>query len=304
MVPQTRREFIQNGTALLFGSAGLLSFTAEKKTPLLAFSTLGCPDWTFNRIVDFAVRQQYQGIELRGLMRELDLTKCKEFSKANIAATRRLMEDNNLRFVDLGSSCTLHFSDGPERKKNLEEGKRFIDLANELKCPNVRMFPNLFPKEREKSATLDLISRGLLELGSYSKGSHVHVLVESHGDLLFIEDLETVMKAAEHKNVGMVWDVTNMWVKTKEPPTLVYEKLEKYILHAHIKDAKVVDEKIQYVRLGKGEVPIFDAIDVLYKGGYEGYYSFEWEKLWHPELEEPELVIEDYARVMTEHFKK
>ena len=64
----------------------------------------------------------------------------------------------------------------------------------------------------------------------------------------------------------------------------------------------MVDGKIQYVFLGQGEVPIFEAIDALSKGGYKGYYSFEWEKLWHPEIAEPELAIADYAKVMRGHF--
>jgi hypothetical protein len=63
-----------------------------------------------------------------------------------------------------------------------------------------------------------------------------------------------------------------------------------------------VNDKINYVRLKEGEVPIFEAIDLLAKDGYKGYYSFEWEKLWHPEIEDPELAIADYAKVMNEHF--
>ena len=50
-------------------------------------------------------------------------------------------------------------------------------------------------------------------------------------------------------------------------------------------------------------MPIFEAIDLLRKGGYKGYYSFEWEKLWHPEIEAPELAIADYAQAMKDHFK-
>ena len=65
----------------------------------------------------------------------------------------------------------------------------------------------------------------------------------------------------------------------------------------------MVDGKIQYAFLGKGEVPIFQAIDALSKGGYKGYYSFEWEKLWHPEIEAPELAIADYANTMRAYFK-
>jgi hypothetical protein len=40
----------------------------------------------------------------------------------------------------------------------------------------------------------------------------------------------------------------------------------------------------------------------LYQGGYKGYYSFEWEKLWHPEIAEPELALADYPKKMKTHF--
>ncbi|GHM99158.1 sugar phosphate isomerase [Cytophagales bacterium WSM2-2] len=300
---QTRREFLQTSAGLL--AASLAGSAFVPKTPrYLSFSTLGCPDWTFKQIADFAARQYYQGLEIRGIKRQLDLTQCPEFSKTNIPSTLQLMRDNNLKFADLGSSATLHFSEPVERKKNIDEGKKFIDLAHELSCPNVRVFPNLFPKDQEKKATIDLIVKGLLELGEFAKGSDVNVLIESHGDLLSIADLEEVMKAATHPNVGMIWDVTNMWIKTHESPKAAYERLKTYIRHTHIKDAKMVGEKIVYTRLGQGKVPIFEAIDILLKDGYKGYYSFEWEKLWHPELEEPALAIAEYARVMKKHFKQ
>jgi len=300
---QTRRDFIQTIASLLAVSIGSSAFGSEKKIPLLSFSTLGCPDWTFNQIVDFAVQHHYNGIEIRGILKQLDLTQCAEFSKQNIPSTLQLIKDKGIGIVDLGSSCTLHFPESAERQKNLDEGKHFIDLAHTLNCPYIRVFPNNFPKGLEKDQTMDLIAKGLHDLAEYAKGSNVSVLIESHGDLLFIEDLEKIMKASEHANAGMIWDVTNMWIKTKESPALAYEKLKKYIRHTHIKDAKLTDGQIQYVRLGHGEVPIFEAIDALSKGGYKGYYSFEWEKLWHPELEAPELAIADYAQAMTKHFK-
>lgn len=298
-----RREFLQTTGTLLTGAL-LGSAFRFKKQPLLSFSTLGCPDWTLKQIVDFAAQHQYQGIEVRGILKQLDLTQCTDFKKENIGSTLRMMSDKKLNFVNLGSSATLHFSDANERKKNLDEGKRFIDLAHELHCPHIRVFPNNFPKDQEKAATMDLIAKGLLELGDHANGSNVDVLIETHGDLLFIDDLEKVMKTAEHKNVGLIWDVTNMWTKTKESPKEAYRRLKNYIRHTHIKDAKLVGDKIQYVLMGKGDVPIFDAIDVLSSGGYKGYYSFEWEKLWHPEIDAPEIAIADYPKAMQKWFEK
>jgi sugar phosphate isomerase/epimerase len=299
----SRRQFLQTSSLAVAGAIILPSFEPKKYKPLLSFSTLGCPDWSFTQITDFAALHGFDGIELRGIQREMDLIKVKELSTPHSRLqTLTIMKDKGLRFVDLGSSATLHFADPAERLKNLDEGRRFIDLAQQLDCPFVRVFPNNFPKDQEKAATMELIVKGLLELADHAKGSKVSVLVESHGDLVKISDLETVMRSAQHPNSGMVWDVTNMWTITHEPPADAYKALQPYIKHTHIKDAKIVDGKIQYVFLGQGDVPIFSAIDALSQGGYKGYYSFEWEKLWHPEIGEPDAAFADYARVMKAHF--
>ncbi len=299
----TRRDFLKTAGLASVAAAGFSFNTLKKSKPLLSFSTLGCPDWTFKNTIDFAVANGYSGLEVRGILRELDLPKCPEFNSAeNIRATKKLMNDKGLKFVNLGSSTNLHQPEGAERKKQIDEGKRFIDLASQLSCPYIRVFPNNLPKDQDKNTTMDLIAKGLLELGNYANGTNVKVLMESHGDVVYVADIEKIMNAAEHPQVGLIWDALNMWTITKEYPTMVYEKLKKYIHHTHIKNATLADGKINYVLLEKGEVPIFEAIDALVKGGYKGYYSFEWEKLWHPEIESPEVALADYLRAMTKHF--
>ena len=299
----TRRHFIK--TAGLAGVAfATTPFEFKEYTPLLSFSTLGCPDWTFKTILNFAVSNGYNGIELSAMQRQMDLPKCAEFNtKENAAATRKLIEEKNLRIVDLCSFAAMHYADPAERQKNLDEAKSFIQLAQQLSCPYIRVFPNDFPKEQERDETIDLIVKGLLELGNYAKDTGVIVLMETHGDLVQSTEIEKIMQSASHPNVGLVWDVVNMWAVTKESPALVYGRLKKYIHHTHIKDLKFVDGKEQYVLMGKGDSPIFEAIDILAHDGYKGYYSFEWEKLWHPEIAEPELALADYPKAMKQHFR-
>ncbi|CAN5536196.1 sugar phosphate isomerase/epimerase [soil metagenome] len=297
-----RRNFVKiSGSiagALFAGS--LMSF--KKKSPLLSFSTLGCPDWTFTQITDFAVANNYTGLEIRGLLREMDLTKCPEFKKENIAVTKKMMTDKRISFVNLGSSATMHYKDANERQKNLDAAKQFIDLAHELDCPYIRVFPNNFPQEQDRNETIDLIIDGLKKLGTYAKGSNVKVLMETHGDLVWTADIVKIMQSAGSENTGLIWDIANMWNITKEKPADVYPQIKKYIHHTHIKDNTLVDDKISYKLLGKGVVPIFEGIDLLYKDGYKGYYSFEWEKLWHPEIDAPEIAVADYPRAMQQHF--
>jgi sugar phosphate isomerase/epimerase len=304
MIHPSRRQFLKTSTGFLVLAIAGNTFDLEKGKLKLSFSTLGCPDWTFEKIVSFAAENGYTGIEIRGIQHEMDLTRCKEFSTPeNIAATQKLMKDKELRFVDLGSSAEMHHSDPAERKKNLDEARRFIELAGQLNCPYVRVFPNKLPKE-DRDAAIDVIIGGLKEAGNYADGTSVMILMETHGDVVESALLKKIMDAVAHPKVGLVWDVTNMWTVTKEPPAQVYSLLKNYIHHTHIKDAKLSANGPQYKLMGKGEVPIFEAIDILYKDGYKGYYSFEWEKLWHPEIDEPEVALADYPKAMKQHFDK
>jgi sugar phosphate isomerase/epimerase len=288
-----RREFLQK-------SAGLLAFSALSKpkvqTPLLSFSTLGCPKWTFSQVIQQATASKYAGIEIRGIQGELNLPAHPIFSASQIATTKQQLKDANLKIVNLGSSANLHFLDPKKRQSNLDEAKRFIDLAHQLNCPYIRVFPNDLPKEQSEQETLNAIIQGLIELGDYAKSSGVKVLLESHGKVIQSDMLAHIMKEANHPQVGLVWDFYNMWSVTKESPAKVYEVLKKYIYHTHIKDAIVTNSGETYTLLGEGNTPLKEALHALKQGNYSGYYSFEWEKLWHPELGEPEIAIPHFAQ--------
>lgn len=296
-----RREFLQLSALAAISAVGQ-GWTYAKK-PLLSFSTLGCPKWSLDKILSEAVKDGYQGFEIRGLEGVMDLTKSPAFDTSDhIATTRRKVADTGLKIINLGASTQLHHADPATRQKHLDEAKRFITLADQLQCPFVRVFPDAFPKDQERSATLDRIAKGLVELADYAKGSQVTVLLETHGDVVQSADLLGVMKAASSPKVGLLWDIFNMWAVTGEPPARAYETLRPYIRHVHIKDAKTVDGKHLYTALGLGDSPIFDGIAILKKSGYQGYYSFEWEKTWHPEIEEPEVVFPQYTTAFNQFY--
>lgn len=305
MAQLNRRQFLQAGISFLPIVAAAQNLPAVKTKPLLSFSTLACPDWTFEQTLEFALSHQYQGIEIRGVQRQMDLTQCPAFNTpAAIKNSRRLVEDKGLKIVDLGSSAALHHIAKAERQKNIDEAKRFIDLADALNCPYVRVFPNDLPKDDTRAAIMELIIQGLQVLGEHAKGSKVKVLLESHGDVVRVDDLEKIMNDTAHKQVGLVWDITNMWTVTKEDPAEVYRRLKKHIYHVHIKDAKIAaDGKLSYVLLGRGDTPVMKGVSLLYKDNYKGYYSFEWEKMWHPEIEEPEIALADYPIAVQKAFQ-
>ncbi|MEN9959138.1 MAG: hypothetical protein RLZZ474_1382 [Bacteroidota bacterium] len=288
-----RREFLKKSAGLI-GLSGL-NFKAPKKA-LLSFSTLGCPAWTFSQALTHAAENQYSGIEIRGIKGDLDLPNNPIFSPTNLASTRREVADKNLNIVNLGSSANMHFLDPKKRQNNLDDAKKYIDLAHQLNCPFIRVFPNDLPKDQNEKATIETIIQSLITLGDYAKTSGVKVLLESHGKVIKSNMLLHIMQETNHQHVGLVWDFFNMWSVTKEAPSDMYRQLKKYIYHTHIKDAILTDKGETYTLLGEGNSPVKEALHALKSGGYSGYYSFEWEKLWHPEIQEPEIALPHYAK--------
>jgi len=94
-----------------------------------------------------------------------------------------------------------------------------------------------------------------------------------------------------------------MWTITREDPEEVYRQLKPYIDHVHVKDATYINKKLTHKLLGRGDVPLAKALDALQKGGYRGYYSFEWEKMWAPEIEEPEVAFADFPQAMKRYMQ-
>jgi hypothetical protein len=73
------------------------------------------------------------------------------------------------------------------------------------------------------------------------------------------------------------------------------------ILLAQVKDARRdtgQPDGWQLVLHGQGEVPVREMVELLHDDGYDGWISVEWEKRWHPEIEEPEVALPQHLAVL------
>ena len=71
-----RRTFLSSLAASVAAPAILQSQTRPKRLPI-AFSTLGCPLWSWKAILENADRLGYSGLELRGIARRRHVRPCK-----------------------------------------------------------------------------------------------------------------------------------------------------------------------------------------------------------------------------------
>jgi sugar phosphate isomerase/epimerase len=106
------------------------------------------------------------------------------------------------------------------------------------------------------------------------------------------------MRRADSPAVAILWDAHHTFAFGKESPETTVREIGKYIRHTHLKDSVPAGDDRKYVLTGTGEVPVRRQVEVLAKMGYRGFYSFEWEKRWHPEIEEPEIAFAQFADVV------
>jgi sugar phosphate isomerase/epimerase len=299
-----RRRFLRSAAALAAaGCARVRGAPAPGVAPdpgarlPIAFSTLGCPAWGWARVLAFGAAHGYAAVELRGLAGTLDLPARPEFAPARLAASRRELAGRGLRVACLGSSAELHSPDPARRAAALDEARRYLDLAHALGAPGVRVFGNAFVAGEPREATVARVAAGLRALGAHARGGGAAVLLESHGDFVHAPTLLAVMRQADSPDVGLLWDAHHTFVSAGEAPEDTAGRLMPYVRHTHLKDSRAAGAGRRYVLTGEGEVPVRAQVAALARGGYRGLYSFEWEKRWHPEIEEPEVAIAHFARV-------
>lgn len=297
----TRRTAVQLLAATACAASPRMLRGQAGRLPI-AFSTLGCPAWTWRTILDVAAREGYSAVELRGIQGELDLTKRPEFSPGTLPATLKDLRALDLKVVCLGSSVQLHHREADVRAKHFDDGRRFVDLAAKLQAPYVRVFGDRLIEGEPKEAGVARVADGLRQLATHARGSSVEILIESHGDFTDSPTLRTILQSAG-AGVALLWDAHHTAVAGKEAPQQTYSQLGSWVRHTHLKDSRPAEKGRRYVLTGDGDVPVVETVRVLRQAGYKGYYGFEWEKMWHPEIEDPEIAIPHYARLMRQHLE-
>ncbi|HHW49571.1 MAG TPA: sugar phosphate isomerase/epimerase [Clostridiaceae bacterium] len=257
----------------------------------IAFSTLGCPDWSWDEILATAKDLGFDGVELRGIENEIYVPKAKPFNAANIKATIERLNKLKLEIPCITSSCFLF--DKENIDFYLNEGKDYIDLAEKLGVKYVRVLGDANP-EPSDNIDDDFVAGNLSTLAEYASGKNVKVLIETNG--VFADSNRTLelIRKVNSPGVGVLWDVHHPYRFMGETVEKTYYALREYIMFVHVKDSKVVDGKIKYKMMGYGDVPVKEALQLLKENDYKGFVSLEWVKRWCKDLEEPGVVFSHY----------
>ena len=135
------------------------------------------------------------------------------------------------------------------------------------------------------------VSEGVKALCDYASGFGIDVYLEVHGDFITEERLAPIVARCEASpRFGLIWDACHTR-NTYPDPRVFFDRFAPYIRHVHLKDIN----EARHVLPGEGTLPLEEIAKYLTKKGYNGYFSLEWERKWHPELPPIEEALEKFV---------
>lgn len=256
-----------------------------------AFSSLGCPDWTFTEMITTAKDLGLDAVEIRGVEGEVFAPFAKPFTYENIEKTKKYIQDKNVGISLLATGACMGFPKLVESAYG--EAVVYIELAARLKVKYIRvMITNRpYPEQTDINAAIKAYKR----ICQYAMSKGVTPLIETNGVLADSAQMKKFMEAVDEENSGVLWDVHHPYRYFDETAEYTYSNIGKYVRYVHIKDSVMENDKVKYKILGKGDVPVKEALDILKKNDYDSYVTLEWVKRWCPELEEGGIVFSHFS---------
>jgi len=267
----------------------------------LAFSTLGCPDFSWNDIYSMAKDLGFDGIEIRGLGREIFAVKAQPFTEAQLPHTVKKLSELRLKIPCLSSGCCLKTAENAD--KNYEEIMQYIDLASKLGTPYIRILADLEPHPTGEVDD-EVVLAALKRLVPIAEEKGVTLLVETNGVYADTSRLCSLLDHIASDAVAVLWDVHHPYRFFGEKPEKTVQNLGAYIKYVHIKDSVMENGVPKYRMMGEGDLPIDEMMKALRSINYEGYVSLEWVKRWAADLDDAGVVFPNFANYMEQYMEK
>lgn len=265
----------------------------------LGFSTLGCPAYTVQQVADLARDNGFDGVEIRFIRGVVDLSTLEEFAPDRLAETRRIFDDAGVAVNCIDTSVRFTSADPAERAAQRELARANCRIANGLGARYIRVFGGPIPAGSDPADHAGPIGEGLGTVAEDSWALGVETLLETHDDFSTSATVGLVLEQSSDR-LGVLWDFLHSW-RHGEPVEQTYANLGDRIRQVHVKDSSVATpEGFDLVLTGTGIAPLGDLVSTLLAADFDGYVDFEWEKAWHPEIEEPEVAIPHFRKAFSE----
>ena len=265
----------------------------------LSFSTLGCPEWDFQQIIDCAIKFHIDGVELRGTEGEHVSPKLSPKSKKEI---QKQFEDAGLLIYGVSAYSMFTSPSQSEREKHEETLIKYLELGEELGASYVRTFLGKIGEETNLSTIDGYMAESLNRVADLSRGLKCEIVIETHHDYSGYKPLSGILPLLDSSRMGILWDVAHSFFDAGEDVMETYAGLRDWIRHIHVRDERSTNGQVENCYPGYGDLPWKSLLQRLEDDQFTGTYCFEWERKWQPDLAPLDKAMPYFVELM--HGKK
>jgi sugar phosphate isomerase/epimerase len=287
----------------------------------LSLSTLGCPELSLREAAELAARTGYTGLELRsgpGATVEVGA------SASDRATWRRELSGAGVAPVSIASYVRVCAAGDDDAV--VAAGLAEVRLAHDLGASWVRVFPGA-PRDVPVDSEADRRGgRRLAAILSASAGLGVRLAVETHDSHPTARDVMRLLTGAQPVGgesrgsledpgqvgdrdgprgdtadcgpVGVIWDALHTWLRG-ESPAQTAARLGPRLAYLQVKDVASRDD-LRPQPLGAGVLPLSECLAAVRQGAVCDWVSWEYERMWHPEVPELAAVAGPGQRWLTQ----
>jgi len=275
-VKQERREWTVPRTKTEYTT--FRGFPQEEKAMKISFMTWVCPDWDLNQVLTAAVRYGYDGVEPRA--------EANQKHGVEIASTKKQRAEIRSQFADMGiemsciaTSRTYAKASRDEWQESVDLTRRFVDLAADVGCPNLRVFGGGTPQGMSREDAQKRVAEALAEVGPYATKGGVWLCLETHDDYSRADWCAATVKMAGVEGVGICWDVMHPF-RHSQSIDVAFAAVKDYVHHCHVHDGvrpKDGDQgSWELARMGEGDIPHDEMVRLLATIHFQGHLSGEY----------------------------
>ncbi len=191
-------------------------------------------DWDVPTIIKNCTEAKFDGVELRtGHAHGVETN----LSPAQRAEVKKRFADSSVRIAQLGSTFEFHSTDQGVVRKNIDGCKEYIQLAQDVGSPAVKVRPNGLQTKAgiPVEKTLEQIGRSLAELGKTGADHGVEIRLEIHGpETERVAYCARILETANHPMVGANWNSNQLDLQGGLEAN--FALVAKKIRHVHMRD--------------------------------------------------------------------
>ncbi len=261
----------------------------------LSFTTMGTPQLDHAGAIGLALSVGFDGVDLRcaDYLGEV----CPTTGKDQL---RQVARDFQAAGLGIPSVLCYHQVSSASHewpREYAEHVSSHLAIGAALGARAIRIFGVLPAVDHDSDALVEG-SADAIGTALSADDSGVGVVMQNHAGAGTALDALHIARRLDDPRFGLVYSPDHTFVHEESSGEDLLQQIGPWVRQVYVADLMREAEKQRWVFPGQGEVPLRETIRRLDDAGFDGFYSFKWEKIWNPDLAEPEVAMPQFMSFM------